>query len=102
MIKKENYNVCSYCYEGIKDKGAPFVSIIETIFELFSITEEPVAFYAGPIAKPVLDYLEEKNYIITTEFPDMSDKNIDILLCIPKGASKLYGVYFFCFDKDNH
>jgi hypothetical protein len=102
MIRKENYHVCSHCYIDLQNRGMPFLELLESIIEVFSILKEPVAIRACNESKTILDYLEYKNYIITTEFPDSAYKDQDIILAIPTGCHQLHDLPFFCFDRSNH
>lgn len=102
MIGKENYQVCSHCYESIKNKGMPFLILLETILEIFCLLKEPVAVINEAHVAPILEYLEINRYIVTTEFPDASKKNRDIILAIPLGFQEQEDICLFCFDENNH
>lgn len=98
-----NYSLCSHCLEVVKEKGSPLVDLLLDLFETFSIINQPVAISVDSKKEPILDYLENNGYIVTTEIPDPGSKESDILLVLPLGYLKITEeFYFFCFSKDRH
>lgn len=102
-MSERRYHVCLHCYESIRDKGEPILNLLETIFEIYSEINEPIAIRADSTSFPTLEYLEKKQYILTTEIPDPLDERSDIFLIIPLGGEIVQcDSWFFCFDREKH
>jgi hypothetical protein len=100
-IEEDGYYICSECYENISFKGEPFKELLKVILESFTLLREPVAIACDRSSSPIIKYLENNNYILTTEFPD-SETADDVVLAIPLGRQSQGNSFFFCFDTENH
>lgn len=85
----------------MKKRGIPLLDLLEDIFEVYTVTNQPVIIENDHFSYPVLEYLERNNFIISTDIPGPSDE-IDLVLVKPMGCFTIkQESCFFCFD-DEH